>query len=74
MRDGQDRTGIVGRLDVEESSWSYEAADETDGETPVLQLDLMKKVRASEQEPLWGYILEAERTAASQQRGRSQKP
>lgn len=59
---------LVGRLDVEESSWSYEAADETDGETPVLQLDLMKKVRASEQEPLWGYILEAERTAASQQR------
>ena len=58
---------LTGRLAVEESSWSYLPAGE-EGDAPVLQLDLMKKVRASEHEPLWGYVLESERASASGQR------
>ena len=57
----------LGKLLVEESSWSFQPA-EGEGESPVLQVDLVKKVRASQEEPLWGYVLRDELVAASSDR------
>ena len=58
---------LCGRLSTEESAWSLvpaEDAGEAEGGA-VLLLDLMKKRATSAEEPLWGYILRAEREAAT---------
>ena len=52
---------LCGKLLVDESSWSLEREDDADA--GVLQLDLMKKEPTSRDEPLWGYLLKADREA-----------
>jgi len=53
---------LCGRLLVDESSWSLERTDDADA--GVLQLDLVKHETTSREEPLWGYLLEADRVGA----------
>ena len=53
-----------GKLRVDESTWSFVPAEEAEGGTPELQLDLVKKATRKGDEPVWGYVLLAERAAA----------
>ena len=55
---------LCGRLLAEDSSWSLER-DGDDGAGATLQLDLLKSRPTAKEEPLWGYLLRAERDEAA---------
>jgi hypothetical protein len=52
---------LCGQLLVQESSWNFEQDGDEAG---VLHLDLMKRRATPNDEPLWGYLLSADRDAA----------
>ena len=54
---------VCGALSEEDSSWSFEPSD-GEGTVPTLQLDLAKRTARAADEPLWGYVLVADREAA----------
>ena len=57
------------RLRKEDCAWTFMPADDHQdagsGAQPVLQLDLMKRIPSSDDEPLWGYVLKEEKAGNS---------
>jgi len=60
---------MVGELLKDESSWTFSPSEP--GKPGMLQIDLMKKVPASKDVPLWGYLIRNEKEAVSVDAGES---